>query len=578
MSGNQLRRAFLVIPLALATLVGCVDTDTTAPKLGSNPLFAQGDNGVWTVNTLTDPGDGVCDQAHCTLREAIAAAASGDQITFGGLQGEIQLANGGLIIERGVTINGGGQITVNAHGSSTVLGVSPLGDLTVPVILDGLVFSNGFNSSGSGGAILIDASGAKVAVTIRNSTIIGSYSLGGDGGGIWIGITDSLTLINSTVSGNQAGVRGGGIWNQGTLLLVNSTVDGNTTAGSGGGIYNAGTLVVTGSTVSNNQASNGGGIQHGGGGSASIVLSTISGNQATSTAPAPQGAGIANFGALSLVSTTITKNSNMGLVQYSGSTTLKNSIIAGNAVGCVFLSGSQNTLGNNLSDDGNGCFLAALSDVHVSGAQVFTQVLESNLKDNGGPTMTHALIARGLAVDGGHCPAETIDQRGFTRPVDDPTVPNANDACDIGAYEAQGPLVAVADLMVSQAVDKNSVKQGELLTYTVRVQNLGPETAPNVVLNNVLSSGVTFVEARQNLGSVTAPPRGETGTVTWYLGDLADQANEFAEIVVTVLVKGKTTITNTATVTGDVADPNPANNTAGITVSVAAGKSGGKKG
>jgi uncharacterized surface anchored protein len=49
---------------------------------------------------------------------------------------------------------------------------------------------------------------------------------------------------------------------------------------------------------------------------------------------------------------------------------------------------------------------------------------------------------------------------------------------------------------------------------------------------------------------------------------------------VTVLVKGRTTITNTASVTGDVADPNEANNSAAIRVSVASGtggKGGGKK-
>lgn len=157
-------------------------------------------------------------------------------------------------------------------------------------------------------------------------------------------------------------------------------------------------------------------------------------------------------------------------------------------------------------------------------------------------------------------------------------MPDAQDGCDIGAYEIHGPQVAVADLMVSQTVDKNNVKQGELLTYTVRVQNLGPQTAPNVVMNNVMSGGVTFVEARQNKGTVTAPPKGETGTITWNLGDMANQANETAEIVVTVLVRGRTTITNTASVSGDVADPNTANNTAAITVSVATGKTGGKKG
>jgi uncharacterized repeat protein (TIGR01451 family) len=118
-----------------------------------------------------------------------------------------------------------------------------------------------------------------------------------------------------------------------------------------------------------------------------------------------------------------------------------------------------------------------------------------------------------------------------------------------------------------------SVKQGELLTYSIRIKNLGPRTAPKVVVTDVLPTGTTFVEARHNKGTHTAPPKGETGTVTWSVGDLLDQANEVAEITVTVLVKGKTSITNTASVTGDVSDPSEANNSAAITVSVAAGSS-----
>jgi uncharacterized repeat protein (TIGR01451 family) len=206
-----------------------------------------------------------------------------------------------------------------------------------------------------------------------------------------------------------------------------------------------------------------------------------------------------------------------------------------------------------------------------------TEVLDATLKDNGGPTMTQALIARGRAADAGYCPGETTDQRGFARPVDDPVMPNALDACDIGAYELQGRVAIVADLMISQTVNKTSVKQGELLTYSIRVQNLGPETAPNVVVTDVLPTGATFVEARHNKGTHTAPPRGETGTVTWTMGEMLDQANEAAEITVTVLVKGKTTITNAASVTGDVSDPNAANNSASIRVSVAAGSKGGGK-
>jgi hypothetical protein len=52
---------------------------------------------------------------------------------------------------------------------------------------------------------------------------------------------------------------------------------------------------------------------------------------------------------------------------------------------------------------------------------------------------------------------------------------------------------------------------------------------------------------------------------------MPDQPNETAAITVTVLVRGKTTIINTAAVTADVTDPNSANNPAAITVTVGAG-------
>jgi len=159
----------------------------------------------------------------------------------------------------------------------------------------------------------------------------------------------------------------------------------------------------------------------------------------------------------------------------------------------------------------------------------------------------------------------------LARPVDIAVVVNAVDGCDIGAYELQGPVVARTDLMVSQTSDKATVKAGDLLTYTVRVRNLGPELAPSVVLTNVLSSGVTFVSATHAKGTHTAPPAGETGTVTWYLGDLLDQGNETTQIKVTVRIKGKTSIDNTASVTGDIIDINTANNTATLKVTVGAG-------
>jgi len=546
MSPRLLQRT-LVIPLALATFAACNDAVTTAPKLRSAPLLAQGDNGVWTVNTILDGYDGVCDDTHCTVTEAVHFASPGGKVVFAsGLQGTIALTTGTLTITKSLSIDGGGLITLDAGGNFEVMAVlnSP-GAPVLTATLDGLTLKNG-RSAAEGGGILI---GSLNAVTIRNSTITGNAT---------------------TFDGD-----GGGIKNFGTLTLVNSTVDGNTADGKGGGIWNDGILTVQGSAITNNVAENAGGIYHGGINMA-VMRSTISGNTSVGI-----GVGaVISTGDFQLISSTVTRNSGfVGGITHASTTTVfnaVNAIVAGNdPKDCG--NANVNSLGHNVTATGfGGCAFFSASDVRVDPTQVFTSVLEQGLKDNGGPTKTHALIARGFAVDAGYCPGETTDQRGFTRPVDDPTMPNAVDACDIGAYESQGPQIAAADLMVSQTVDKNSVKQGELLTYTVRVQNLGPQTAPNVVMNNVLSSGVTFVSSRQNKGTVTAPPKGETGTVTWNIGDMVNQANEIVEIQVTVLVKGRTTITNTATVSGTVADPNTTNNSAAITVSVAPGSSGKK--
>jgi len=54
------------------------------------------------------------------------------------------------------------------------------------------------------------------------------------------------------------------------------------------------------------------------------------------------------------------------------------------------------------------------------------------------------LLGTSPAIDRGSCPSEPHDQRGYVdassgaRPVDDNAVTDADDGCDIGAYEAHG--------------------------------------------------------------------------------------------------------------------------------------------
>ena len=61
------------------------------------------------------------------------------------------------------------------------------------------------------------------------------------------------------------------------------------------------------------------------------------------------------------------------------------------------------------------------------------------LQNNGGPTLTHALLSGSTAIEGGNSSGSNTDQRGFARPVDIPAITNATggDGSDIGAYEVQ---------------------------------------------------------------------------------------------------------------------------------------------
>ena len=556
---NPSRSLTLALSLGTLALAACQDTllpPTDDSPAAPRPQFAQGDNGTWTVNSLADPGDGTCDDTECTFREAIDAAASGDKVVFSaGLQGEIQLTAGQLrIAQKDLSIDGAGRITVDAQNASRVLIVEGVVG-THDVSITGINIEDGTLTLGQDGAGILVNVGAHLR--LENVTVAANTT-DGNGGGIYVTSTSTVTFVNSTLKNNHAGRSGGGVAGTGGITVSGSTISGNTAGIAGGGLYgfnsiNGGKSIITGSTISGNQADlAGGGI--------SISESSVE-----------------------LRSTTITRNETKGtgggLSVGKSSTSVTNSIITGNSA----LQGGENcgfdgfystqitSLGHNIYGSecpGTG---GHFTDVRVNSNQAFTEVLDPVLKNNGGLTKTHALIARGRAVDAGYCPGDTTDQRGLGRPVDDPIMPNKLDACDIGAYELQGPFVPRADLFVSQSANKTSVKPGDLLTYTVRVRNLGPETAPNVVVTDVLPSGTTFVSATHAKGTHTAPPAGETGTVTWYLGSLLDQANETTEIKVTVRIKGKTTITNKATVTADVVDANTANNAASLTVSVGAG-------
>jgi predicted outer membrane repeat protein len=143
---------------------------------------------------------------------------------------------------------------------------------------------SGNNAAGDGGGIFNDNVST---LTLTNSTVSGNTA-GDDAGGIINDHGSTATLTNSTVSGNDAGDDGGGIRNFGTTNLFSSTIANNRaglnsspTNFGGGGVHNfGGTLTLTNSTVSGNVART-----HGGGifvetGTVASFSSTIANNRA----------------------------------------------------------------------------------------------------------------------------------------------------------------------------------------------------------------------------------------------------------------------------------------------------------
>jgi CSLREA domain-containing protein len=389
------RLSFAGLTVAVALTAGCHDAPT-APLTPEKPRLAVATDRNWLVNSLADPGDGVCANNECTLREAIAAAQTGDRITFkSNLNGTIGLTAGQLVVEKSLTIEGPGAdvLTLSGQGANRVF---QLGNHVDSII-----------------------------VVVSGLTITGGKTFG-TGGGIEITPAARVVLLSSLVVSNSANDAGGGIYSYGTLTVVGSTIASNE-AGEGGGIAAPdGRLTVSRTTISSNVSN-----EPGGGGGIFTDCETA-------------------WCEPSMIrSSTITRNeaSNLGggLANSSNEISLANTIIAGNESNLApeaDCSGAAKftSLGYNLSTAGTGCELTAATDVNVTlASQVFTDVLFPVRMNNGGRLPTHALIERGLAVDAGFCPGENGDQRGFPRPYDDVRVPNALDGCDIGAFEWNPP-------------------------------------------------------------------------------------------------------------------------------------------
>lgn len=144
-----------------------------------------------------------------------------------------------------------------------------------------------FNNRGTdGGGIANNGT-----LTIQSSTIAGNQQIGlaRSSGGILNEAPGVLTLTDSTVSGNIAAERGGGLFNGAQATITNSTIAANSAGSDGGGISNFGTLTLGSSIVAGNTASVGADIFGALNSQGSNLVQTRSGSSGYSTLDLPDG-------------------------------------------------------------------------------------------------------------------------------------------------------------------------------------------------------------------------------------------------------------------------------------------------
>lgn len=405
-----------------------------------------------------------------SLPYVAAGAASGDAITFALSPVCSLITLSSPIPIAGLTIDGpgSGDLAVSGGGATGVFVNGPAPSSTAT--LSGLTVESGHAGLGNGGAVVNDG---------------------------------TLTMTDSTLSGDSAADYGGAVYNSGTLTVSDSTFSGDSApaAGFGGGaIFTDGTASISASTFSGDSSDNLGGAILNLGGNLTIGNSTFSANSASGS-----GGSIFNTGTTEVTNSTFSSNraATGGGIESDGTLTIGASLLAGSGAtgGNCYLGGAVHDLGYNL-DDGATCGFGAVGD--LSGVP---PVLDpSGLRNNGGPTPTIALFPGSPAIkhvsDPTLCPP--TDQRGSPRGL----------PCDIGAFDTSvhpyGPIVSTVSPFTDYTSGGTPIDiTGSGFTGVTAV-DFGSVPSTDVTFNS--DSSITAVSPPQAAGVVDVTVTTPAGT------------------------------------------------------------------
>ena len=216
--------------------------------------------------------------SYSELRNAIRNARDGDKIS---LTRDITMTGHPPHIDNRITVEGNGN-TISGNNRYRIFVVAERGDLTIRALhlihgraaaQDPACVAGADWSKDNGGAICSSGS-----LTVNESSFSGNSAVHG---GAILSISGRLTISGGSFSGNSAATSGGAIYSEVGATISESSFSDNS-ADYGGAIYSSAraSLSVNDSSFSGNSAANGGAIYSSGGASLSISNSSFSGNSA----------------------------------------------------------------------------------------------------------------------------------------------------------------------------------------------------------------------------------------------------------------------------------------------------------
>ncbi|MHA3771808.1 right-handed parallel beta-helix repeat-containing protein [Verrucomicrobiota bacterium sgz303538] len=339
---------------------------------------------TFVVTNLNDSGAG-------SLRDAVDranAAPGADKIVFKGdaTEGEITLTSGEIDITGSVDIKGpgAGRLIIDAQDLFRIFDIGDGTDAVKKVTISGLsmVAGNSATDTGTpGGGILTTES-----LTLINSVISGCQAPGGPGGGIYASTPGKVVIKNSKITGNTAGTDGAGLWLQADsgVKVMNSLVSGNYAESNGAGVYVHINATGTGDILLKN---------------ARITSNT---------------AGVDGGGALLFNDRENASGAKVGKI------TVRNSLVTGNDAeggGGIFLQGGRalierSTISNNVAvEHGGGIYDQGLASLTIRKSQVVDNLAAAYFETAGGGgiyivndqnvTIQRTLIAGNTAISNG---------------------------------------------------------------------------------------------------------------------------------------------------------------------------------